>query len=59
VNGWTIAKYGVAIVGLAVVVTADRLGRREFGYAGLALIMIAFLLRFVQRWRATKGSAPR
>ena len=53
-NGWTLAKYVLALAGIALVLAADRLGRRWIGYLGLGLIVIAFLLRFVQR-RATKG----
>lgn len=46
---WTWAKYILAIAGLALVVTADRLGVHWLGYVGLALIVSAFLLRLKYR----------
>lgn len=56
-NGWTVAKYALAIAGLALVLGADRVGMRWLGYPGLALIAVAFLLRYPQR-RAKRRSAP-
>jgi hypothetical protein len=50
-SGWTLAKYALALAGVALVLTGDRLGVRWLGYPGLALIVTAFVLRFVQRWR--------
>ncbi|HEY2806247.1 MAG TPA: hypothetical protein VGI92_10365 [Gemmatimonadales bacterium] len=46
---WTLAKYVLAIAGVALVVSADRLGHRWVGYVGLALIVIAFFLRLAFR----------
>ena len=57
-NGWTLAKYALAIAGLALVVGADRFGVRWLGYPGLALIALAFLLRYPQR-RMARTNAPR
>ena len=53
-NGWLLAKYALALAGIALVVLADDAGRRWLGYVGLGLIVAAFLLRFVQR-RRTSG----
>jgi hypothetical protein len=62
-NGWTLAKYVMALGGIALVLLADRLARPWIGYAGLALLVSAFVLRFVQRRRALPepsepGSSP-
>ena len=56
-NGWTVAKYALAVAGLVLVVGADRVGMRWLGYLGLGLILVAFLLRYPQR-RALRRSAP-
>jgi hypothetical protein len=48
-NGWTLAKYALGIAGLALVIGADRFGVHWLGHAGLALIVVAFLLRYPQR----------
>jgi hydrogenase/urease accessory protein HupE len=45
ISPWSIAKYTLAVVGLALVVGADRLGRPWLGYVGLAIIIAGFLLR--------------
>jgi hypothetical protein len=55
VNGWLLAKYALALAGIALVLLADYVGRRWLGYVGLGLVVSAFLLRFVQR-RRTSGS---
>lgn len=57
-NGWTIAKYLLAIAGLALVLGADRIGMRWLGYAGLGLIVGAFLLRYPQRRAMRKNASP-
>lgn len=49
-NGWTLAKYALAFAGVALVIGADRYGIRWIQYPGLGLIVVAFLLRFPQRW---------
>ena len=54
VNGWLLAKYLLALGGIALVLLADYVGRRWLGYVGLGLVVSAFLLRFVQR-RRTSG----
>ena len=46
---WTWIKYAMALAGLALVLSADRLGHHWLGYAGLALIVGAFFLRLVYR----------
>lgn len=46
---WTWIKYAMALAGLALVLTADRLGHHWLGYVGLALIVGAFVLRLVYR----------
>ena len=48
-NGWTLAKYALMFAGLVLVVGSDRWGASWTGYAGLGLIVIAFLLGFPQR----------
>jgi hydrogenase/urease accessory protein HupE len=48
-NGWTIAKYVLAVAGLALVVTGDRVNMRWLGLVGIGLIAVAFLLRFKHR----------
>lgn len=58
-SGWTLAKYALALVGLALVLGGDTFGMRWLGYPGLALIALAFLLRFPQRrLAARKDSTP-
>jgi len=49
VNGWILAKYALALSGLALVLGADSLGRPWVGYIGLGLLIAAFALRFIQR----------
>ncbi len=51
-SGWTLAKYVLALAGLLVVLLADRYGAPRVGWIGLGLILIAFLLRFLQRAKA-------
>lgn len=53
-SGWTLAKYALALAGVALVIAADRIGVRWVGYSGLGLIALAFLLRYPQR-RAARG----
>jgi len=48
-SGWTLAKLALALLGVALLLLADELGRPWIGYSGLAPIVAAFLLRFVQR----------
>jgi hypothetical protein len=48
-TGWTIAKYVLALLGVALVLLAENIGARWVGYAGLVPIVVAFLLRFPQR----------
>ena len=58
-NGWTIAKYVLALAGIALVAAADRYGVRWIAYPGLGLIAVGFLLRFPQRRARRRGEAPR
>ena len=46
---WTYVKYALALAGLALVVSADRLNRHWLGYVGIGLILVAFLLRLIYR----------
>jgi hypothetical protein len=59
-SGWTLAKYALALVGLALVIGGDSFGVRWLGYPGLAVIALAFLLRFPQRRLAARkdGASP-
>lgn len=50
-SGWALAKYGLALAGLALVLLGDRVNRAPVSYAGLGLIVTAFVLRFVERAR--------
>ena len=52
-TGWALAKYALALAGIALVLAGDRFAMRWLGYPGLALIVVAFVLRFVQRKRTT------
>jgi hydrogenase/urease accessory protein HupE len=58
VNGWILAKYALALVGIGLVLAADNFGRRWLGYVGLAIIVAAFLLRFLQRRAAGRTIPP-
>lgn len=53
-NGWTLAKYALALAGVTLVITGDRTGQRWLGYPGLVLVVVAFALRFIQRRRAAR-----
>ena len=57
-NGWMLAKYALTLVGIGLVLAADRFGRTWLGYAGLAIIVLAFLLRFLQRRARQKQPPP-
>lgn len=58
-NGWTLAKYLLALTGIALVLLSDRVHHQWVGYAGIVLLVSAFALRFVQRRRALREpSAP-
>lgn len=56
-NDWVLAKYALTLVGIGLVLAADRFGRTWLGYVGLAVIVLAFLLRFLQR-RARHQQPP-
>jgi hypothetical protein len=58
VNGWTLAKYALMLIGIGLVLVADRSGQTWLGYAGLAVIVLAFVLRFLQRRAAAREGAP-
>ncbi len=51
-NGLTLAKYALALSGVAIVLAADRWGRPRLGWIGLGLILAAFFLRFWRRGKA-------
>jgi hypothetical protein len=46
---WTVGKMALALLGIALLLLGDKLGRPWIGYVGLVPIIAAFLLRFVQR----------
>jgi hypothetical protein len=50
-TGWTLAKYVLTLAGLALLFLGDSVGKPWLGYAGLGLVVVAFLLRFSQRAR--------
>lgn len=45
----TMAKYALALAGIALVLYGERIAQRWLGYAGIGLVVIAFFLRFVRR----------
>ena len=51
-NALTLAKYALALSGVAIVLAADRWGKPQLGWLGLGLILAAFFLRF---WRHGKA----
>lgn len=53
---WTYLKYVFALVGVALVVSADRLGMHWLGYVGLGFLLVAFLLRL--KYRISRHSPP-
>ena len=53
---WTYLKYVLALVGVALVVSADRLGMHWLGYVGIALLVVAFLLRL--KYRVSRHAPP-
>ena len=53
-TGWSLAKYALALAGVAIVLLADRVNRHWLGYVGLGLILVAFLLRFWERAKAPR-----
>jgi predicted MFS family arabinose efflux permease len=59
-SGWTLAKYVLALGGVAIVLLADRYGPPFLGWVGLGLVLSAFFLRFWQRTKAQprNGSGP-
>ncbi len=59
-SGLTLAKYVLALGGVAIVLAADRLGLPWLGWVGLCLVLSAFFLRFWRRGNAAPrdGSAP-
>jgi hypothetical protein len=60
VSALTLAKYALALSGVAIVLAADRLGNQWLGWLGLGLILAAFFLRFWRRGKAEprNGSRP-
>ncbi len=56
-SGWTLAKYVLALAGLALVLLGDTLQRSWISYAGLGLIGAAFVLRFARRLATDAGKA--
>jgi hypothetical protein len=59
-SGLALAKYALVLSGVAIVLAADRLGKPQFGWLGLGLILAAFFLRFWRHGKAEprNGSAP-
>ncbi len=57
-NTLTLAKYALALSGIAIVLAADRWGRPQFGWIGLGLVLAAFFLRFWRRGSGDSRSGP-
>jgi hypothetical protein len=60
VNALTLAKYALALSGVAIVLAADRWEKPQLGWLGLGLILAAFFLRFWRHGNAEprNGSGP-
>lgn len=48
-TGLSLWKYALALLGIAVILYADRINQDWLGYVGLGIVVIAFFLRFVRR----------
>ena len=59
-NALTLAKYALALSGVAIVLAADRWGKPQLGWLGFGLILAAFFLRFWRHGKAEprNGSGP-
>ncbi|MFI5280573.1 MAG: hypothetical protein ACHQU1_08765 [Gemmatimonadales bacterium] len=57
-NGWTLAKAALALLGVSLLILGDNLGPHWLGYLGLVSIVASFLLRFVQRRFDPQGKDP-
>ena len=59
-SGWSLAKVVLVLSGVALLLFADQRGVPVLGWVGLALLVVAFLLRFWQRAKdqPRKDSAP-
>ncbi len=59
-SGLTLAKYVLALGGVAIVLAADRLDAPWLGWLGLGFVLSAFFLRFWRRGNAAprNGSDP-
>ncbi len=59
-NALTLAKYALALSGVAIVLAADRWENPQLGWLGLGLILAAFFLRFWRHGNAEprNGSGP-
>ena len=55
-SAWTYLKYVLAFAGVALVVSADRLGHHWLGYVGIGLLVAAFLLRL--KYHVSRHSPP-
>ena len=58
-NALTLAKYALALSGVAIVLAGDRWGKPLLGWLGLGLILAAFFLRFWRRASARQSSEPK
>ena len=59
-SGWSLAKVVLVLSGVALLLFADQREVPVLGWVGLALLVVAFLLRFWQRAKdqPRKDSAP-
>ena len=59
-NPWSLAKALLTLLGVLLVLVAERFGVPLLGWAGLGLVLAAFFLRFWQRAKAQprNGSGP-
>ena len=48
-SGWLLVKYALALGGVALLLLGDRVGMRWVSFVGLAVLIAAFSLRFIQR----------
>lgn len=46
---WTLAKYVLALAGIALILYSNNSGQRWLGHLGIGLVAVGFILRFFYR----------
>ena len=57
-SAWSLGKYALALLGVALALLGDQVGRPWIGYVGIGLLIVAFLLRFVNRAPPRRPAPP-